>query len=46
VIKLVRVEDTVRFEVDVAHAREAGLKMSSRLLGLAHRVFGRPREAR
>ncbi len=45
IINLVIVKGTVRFEVNLEAANRAGLKISSRMLGLAEAVYGKPEES-
>lgn len=43
IINFVPVDDHIRFEVSVVHAESKGIKISARLLGVAHRIeTGRP----
>lgn len=43
IINFVPVNEHIRFEVSVAHAERNGIKISARLLGVAHRIeTGRP----
>jgi len=41
-LALVKVEDRIRFEASLPAARQAGLRLSSRLLAVAQRVIGPP----
>jgi hypothetical protein len=39
-ISFVQVENRIRFDVSVAHAERSGLKISARLLAVAHKIEG------
>jgi len=41
VINLVRVDERIRFEVSLSHAKSGGLKISSRLLDVAYKIEGK-----
>jgi hypothetical protein len=41
VINLVQVDDRIRFEVSLSHAKSGGLKISSRLLDVAYKIEGK-----
>lgn len=45
IINLLLIRNTVRFEINLDAANRAGLKVSSRMLGVAANVYGKPAES-
>lgn len=45
IINLLLIRNTVRFEINIDAANRAGLKVSSRMLGVAANVYGKPAES-